>query len=217
MSVWSKSCRWLPFLFIAAFLVAGYSTLQAGCEAGTPTRTLTIQCEPSGGAVLVEQDLESEQHDLPWSGEVSKFSDVSVQALPASGWSFDHWSGDVPDDQVYQNPITFQVTEDREITVHWVAEHQVTAVIDEVTPNPQNAGLAVHFSGYGECSSAHPIVEWEWKYQIDMVATSFSSESEFDFFDFTEGEYTISFRVMCSEGVWSPWVEWPDNPLVINP
>lgn len=89
----------------------------------------------------------------------------------------------------------------------------LTAVIDEVSPNPQGVGQPVHFAGHGQDSIAgHTIVSYEWQSDADGTI---GTAATFDKSDLSQGSHNISFRVKCSGGTWSNWVTWSGNPLQI--
>jgi len=94
-----------------------------------------------------------------------------------------------------------------------VVSHTVTAAIDTVNPNPAEPGQAVHFAGHGNCSRGHDITAYEWKSSRDGII---GSQASFDKSNLSVGNHDISLRVQCSEGIWSDWVSWSGNPLVIG-
>ncbi|MCJ7750370.1 MAG: S-layer homology domain-containing protein, partial [Armatimonadetes bacterium] len=50
---------------------------------------------------------------LPWSGELPRGSDVTLQAVPDEGWRFNRWSGDLSGSQ---NPTAITINDDWTIT-----------------------------------------------------------------------------------------------------
>ncbi len=93
-----------------------------------------------------------------------------------------------------------------------VADHDVAAVIDGITPNPQKTGAVVHFAGHGTDTFGHAIVAWQWESDIDgLIGTT----SSFDKSNLTQGNHTIRFRVQCGDSDWSAWTDWTGNPLRI--
>ena len=69
------------------------------------------------GAAEVNGDL----HSLPWAGEFVLGSQVTVEAIPDSGWEFGNWSGDLSGDS---NPAVFAMDGDRSITATFVEPDQ---------------------------------------------------------------------------------------------
>ena len=66
--------------------------------------------------------------NIDGSGSVNKTPDqenytyntsVELNAIPASGWVFDHWSGNLSGNS---NPVTINITEDKNITAHFKLE-----------------------------------------------------------------------------------------------
>jgi len=69
------------------------------------------------GAVKVNGDL----HSLPWSGEFALGSQITVEAVPDSGWEFGSWSGGLSGES---NPAVFVMDGDRSITATFVEPDQ---------------------------------------------------------------------------------------------
>jgi hypothetical protein len=65
----------------------------------------------SDGSGSVE--VNGESHELPWTGEVYAGEEVTLEAVAASGWRFQNWSGDVAGSD---NPVTITIAGDRSIT-----------------------------------------------------------------------------------------------------
>jgi len=79
----------------------------------------------------------------------------------------------------------------------------LTAVIDQITPNPVVAGGTVSFSGQGVDSLGHGIASYQWRSSKNGVL---SSAAAFSTSGLSEGVHTIYFRVSCFDGTWSPEV-----------
>ncbi len=74
-------------------------------------RTLTLAGTGSG-SVRVNGVLQS----LPWSGQFAHGSQVTLEALPASGWEFDDWSGDAAG---RANPLLIVLNTSKSITLNF--------------------------------------------------------------------------------------------------
>jgi PKD repeat protein len=100
--------------FALAFQLNGSGTGDYGyvdnvVVAGTPIpRTLAITGSGSG-SVKVNGALES----LPWSGQFPNGTAVTLEAVPASGWAFSSWSGDVSQSA---NPVVVTMDADKSVT-----------------------------------------------------------------------------------------------------
>lgn len=213
-----KTCASRLLFLLAAFLCFfSHNLIHAGgCQGTIPTRTLTVLCDPTGsdnGQVLINC---CEVHDLPWSGEVPKTGDTTVEAVPPRGVQFGSWSGDVPYEQFECETIVLSGREDLEITVHWEPIGEVTANIDDISPSSPTWGDTVHFAGSGLCLPGHDITACEWRYRHNGIFTVFGEQMVFDYNGLYFGEYDISFSVQCSNEVWSTWIAWSGNPLVVD-
>jgi len=80
--------------------------------------------------------------------------------------------------------------------------HTVTAVIDSVLPNPVATFVWATLTGHGTDSGGHTITGYEWTQGTNVLngAATFRARA------LAEGAYTMSLRVRCSEGTWSPVV-----------
>jgi len=76
-----------------------------------PTYTLTLD-KTGNGSVEVDGTL----HALPWSGEFLVDAEVTLTAVPDTGWEFESWSGDV---SFTSATITIQLTADTDITANY--------------------------------------------------------------------------------------------------
>ncbi|MFB3882474.1 MAG: S-layer homology domain-containing protein [Armatimonadota bacterium] len=81
--------------------------------------TLTLDLVGEGSVTV-----NGEPVSLSWSGEFGYLEQVTLEALPAAGWSFLEWSGDVSS---ALNPFTLTVQGDTSVTaVFWVMEPVLT-------------------------------------------------------------------------------------------
>jgi hypothetical protein len=72
----------------------------------------SLRISGSGGSVLVD----SAGITLPWSGNFDVGTSVTLEAVPAAGWQFDNWSGDVIGTD---NPITITMDAHTSVTAHF--------------------------------------------------------------------------------------------------
>jgi PKD repeat protein len=100
--------------FALAFQLNGsgtgdYAYVDDVVVAGTPIpRTLAITGSGSG-SVAVNGTLES----LPWFGQFANGTAVTLEAVPASGWAFSSWSGDISQSA---NPVVVTMDADKSVT-----------------------------------------------------------------------------------------------------
>lgn len=78
----------------------------------TPRR-LAIDASRGAGDVVVD----GADRSLPFRGEFEDGWNVEIEAVPASGYEFEQWSGDVA---TSDNPTTVAMTEDRSVTTEFV-------------------------------------------------------------------------------------------------
>lgn len=74
------------------------------------------------------------------------------------------------------------------------------ALIDQVAPNPADAGETVSFVGHGEDVDG-TIIGYEWRSSLDGV---FSISQTVDTSELTSGTHQISYRVKDNDQNWSP-------------
>lgn len=94
-----------------------------------------------------------------------------------------------------------------------VVRHAAQAVIDSITPQHPYDGQTIQFRGHATCSQGHAITDYEWWSQQAGYVGNWSSVDR----TLPVGSHTISFRVKCSGGEWSPRIYWEHNPLVVEP
>ena len=82
-------------------------------ELATP-RTLTIDASGGLGTVLVDGASET----LPFTGDFEEGTSVEIEAVPASGYTFTEWTGDLT---TSANPTTVDMSADRSVTVEFEA------------------------------------------------------------------------------------------------
>jgi Tol biopolymer transport system component len=76
---------------------------------------------------------------------------INITATPATGWLFNHWSGDITEYQnEYQNPITITMNSDKNITAHIIPPHLRNQQILFVDIN-RNASIPVNLRRYDLC------------------------------------------------------------------
>ena len=100
----------------------------------------TVSFSKSGnGSVKVN----GTSHTLPWSGQFASGTNVQIQAVPDTGWSFSNWSGDYTGGD---NPTTVTMSGNKNITATFAqnCDRSLTIVIapqasGTVTKNPDKA------------------------------------------------------------------------------
>lgn len=61
----------------------------------------------------------------PSSGSFEEDTDVEVEATPTEGWAFNNWTGD---QESSENPLTFTITEDTDLTANFEDQRSMYAV-----------------------------------------------------------------------------------------
>ncbi len=93
---------------------------------------LNITCNPAEGGIVNETGDKN-----PENGKYAKHSNVILEAIPNSGWSFLNWEGNLTGDE---NPTTIQIEGDTAITANFTKnEYTLTASVTgegTVTVNP---------------------------------------------------------------------------------
>jgi hypothetical protein len=112
-------------------------------------------------------------HALPWSGQFASGTDVQIEAVPDSGWSFSNWSGDYTGSL---NPSTVTISGNKNITANFTQNCDRTLTINitpqdsgTVTKNPDKASYCNNeqvtltanpsagytFSSWSDCDSSN--------------------------------------------------------------
>ena len=95
-------------LLLSFFLLVVFSGLYLGCtKEEDPVRySLSISITPKGAGSA-----------NPSGGTFDEDEQLSISAIPAEGYSFSKWSGDITGNS---NPLNFRITSDLEITAEFV-------------------------------------------------------------------------------------------------
>jgi len=101
-------------------------------QPATLTYTLSTSVSPSGSGSV-----------SPSSGQYLEGSQVGLIATPATGYTFDYWSGDASGSS---SAIIITMNSDKSITAYFVEETPAPTV----TPAPDEAELKVHFIDVGQ-------------------------------------------------------------------
>lgn len=84
----------------------GCSGIMSSDDEETTLYSITVNASPpEGGSVG------------PSSGSYEEGTEVSVEAIAADGWEFVNWTGDMESEE---NPLTFEITGDTELTANFV-------------------------------------------------------------------------------------------------
>jgi uncharacterized repeat protein (TIGR02543 family) len=177
------------------FTITSDTDLTANFDQQTTEYTLTTTASPSQGGSI-----------SPSNGTYSAGSEVTVEANPNNNWSFTGWSGDTT---TSDNPLTFTITEDSELTANFeeqTAEYSLTTDV-----NPNNAGSVDPSGGtYQEGSQvtveALPNEGWqfdEWTGDLQSTSNplSFTIDSNTDLTaNFTKATHKMTTTADPSEG-----------------
>ncbi len=69
--------------------------------------------------LTVNTDGEGEVEVDPEQEEYEEGTEVNLTAIPEEGWSFAGWTGDVPDEEEYNEEITLTMDEDKQVMAHF--------------------------------------------------------------------------------------------------
>jgi hypothetical protein len=96
-----------------------------------PVVNYTLSLSKSGsGSVKVNETT----HTLPWSGQFVSGTDVQIEAIPDSGWSFTNWTGDYTGST---NPISININGDKTVTANFSQNCDRSLIINI---NPPDSG-----------------------------------------------------------------------------
>jgi hypothetical protein len=146
---WGENVGWINFEEVkidpATGIFSGYAWGENigwinFAPSGAPVKTLwvatyTLNLAKSGnGSVKVSGGT----HTLPWSGQFASGTQVQLEAVADSGWSFSNWSGDLTGSA---NPTTITVTGNKNITVNF---NQNCNLLLTININPQGSGTVTN-------------------------------------------------------------------------
>ncbi|MFP4608305.1 MAG: C45 family autoproteolytic acyltransferase/hydrolase [Candidatus Aenigmatarchaeota archaeon] len=129
------------------------------------TYTLSVNTE-GNGTVEVEPDQE----------EYEEGTEVTLTAVPAEGWQFSHWEGDVPEDEEENEEIPIIMDTDKDITAHFVSQ----AEMFELTIDSTEGGNVTE-PGEG-------VFEYEESETVDIEAVA---EEGYEFVEWTGDVGTV--------------------------
>jgi uncharacterized repeat protein (TIGR02543 family) len=86
---------------------------------------------------------------LPWSGDFAIGTLVGLEAVPADGWAFDRWGGDLSG---AQNPTSLLIDEDKVVTLHFT---ELPPTEYDLTVNLSGTGSGVVTGSGFSCSTAN--------------------------------------------------------------
>ena len=125
--LWLVLALALPMLALS--FTAGVASAGCPCEegGGTPpsppptTRTIRVDISPGGGGdVEVERQL---PFSYPFTRTVMQYENVCLEALPADGYYFVGWGGDLSGSE---SPMYLRMTADKTITAHFFPEEIIS-------------------------------------------------------------------------------------------
>lgn len=161
-------------------------------EVEIPKHILTIY-----GPETIEQGTTS---PAPGAWEYEDGFVVSLSALPAAGWQFDYWGGDISSTD---NPVTFTIIQDMTIT----------AVFSEVVVPPEEYAVTISAIGSGTTDpvlGAHTIT-----HGASLTITAYPAEGWL--FSHWEGDISgpvnpVNIEVLRNISVVAVFVEVPVPP-----
>jgi len=164
--------------------------------------TLTITISPTGGGTVLRNPTKSEYILLEF---------VELTAVPANGYIFDHWEGDMTGTA---NPSTISMTSNKAVTAVFV-QNSFPPVVTKVSgpsgivySNSQNFS----WSGY---DSDGTIVYYE--YRKDSGAWQITYNTSYIWNSISEGSHTFEVRAKDNIGLYSSIVSWNFTYQVLSP
>jgi len=149
---------------IAILLVIGVALIAAGVVG-------VVLQEISEGPTLTYPLYTSVDGQGSISRTVSKVDVVTLTATPASGWSFDHWEGDVGGSQ---NPITITMSSSMTVTAFFTINRYTLST--SFTPSGSgnvSPGGGTYDAGMQVTLTAIPAAGWRFDYWSgDAIGTS---------------------------------------------
>ena len=116
--------RMIISITIALFMIT--TMLISAC--GPAQYTINTSVSPNGSGSV-----------SPESGNYNEGTEVTLVAEPASGYRFDHWSGDAAGES---SPVTIVLDTEKSVIANFVAQHMLT-----VSANPASAGTVTPDTG----------------------------------------------------------------------
>ncbi len=151
-----------------------------------PQYTLTVDTEGQGDVSL-----------NPTGGTYDEGTQVTLTAIEAPGWKFDHWEGDLSGDD---NPATITMNSDKTVTAvftNTAPTAAFTATTNDLTVNVDASGCSDN-----ENSTDDLEVRWDWTndgtYDTDWSTTKTASHTYS-----SAGTYTIKLQVKDVGGLTS--------------
>ena len=196
---------------ICFMIMAGLLGILAGCNGGSdgsdddnnsPTATIdAIAPNPADtGQVVTFTGHGSDSKGLitgyRWSSSIS--GDLSADAffskadLPVGEHTISFHVQD--EDGTWSDPVSQILT-----VQAFIPNNPPTAEIDEITPNPADAGQVVIFNGHGSDEDGF-VTGYRWS---SSISGDLSADAFFPKADLPVGEHTISFHVQDEDGTWS--------------
>ncbi len=88
--------------------------------------------------------------------------EVTVEAIPNKGWTFDEWTGDVPTGDASGENITIVMNEDKELTATFKERHDLTINIEGQGTTDPAEGNHTYTEGEGVTVEATPDEDWKF-------------------------------------------------------
>ena len=133
---------------------------------------------------------------------------MKLQAIPAVGWDFDHWEGDI---QESGNPVSFLITKNMDVTAVF-AQNEYTLFVDHKGEGTVNISPLKERYHYGYEVTLTAVADPGWRFvrwegaitgnenpvvlsiQDDTSVTAVFSKSEYELSVTTEGEGTVNIN-----------------------
>lgn len=145
------------------------------------------------------------------AGEYQDGSEVTLTAVPSSGFVFDHW-----DNGSSVNPLVFTVSSDVSRTAYFVQESQVTTYNVSITVDPNNSGSVtgggVLQAGTTTNLTASPLANYQfegWYENNNLLSRS----NPFSLL--VDRNYSITAK-FSEQQINTGWVDWTDENDTIS-
>jgi hypothetical protein len=152
-------------------------SLTANFKATTQTYTLTTNISPSGAGSV-----------FPSGGEYESGMQITLEAHPASGYTFDHWSGGPSG---HTSTITVAMDSDKDITAYFEEKPPVPEVLYRITGTASSVDVTLSNATGGTEQYSNVYLPKEYSYYSfsdDFVYISAQNQGEY-------GTVTVSIYV----------------------
>jgi len=128
--------------------------------------------------------------------------EITITAIPDSGYRFDQWTGDVPQGHEFDNPIEIFMDSDKLITANFVREYTLTLLSSSGgTTNPA-PGTYTYGSGTVVSIEAVPSKGYEFSQWIGDIPSGHEKDNPIDLTIDSDKAVTANFKKI------RPWWQW---------